>query len=109
MQRIKRDHHIFLGPPNIKTIPETNIKNRSVKLIGNVIIYDDSPAVKNYFWTRNNKTIDFEECNGRLSETRTDNPSLTITNVGPDDAGEYRLTAMNDVGSFTSEAIVLGI
>lgn len=74
-----------------------------------MIIYDDSPGVKNYFWTRNNKTIDFEECNGRLSETRTDNPSLTITNVGPDDAGEYRLTAMNDVGSFTSEAIVLGI
>lgn len=74
-----------------------------------MIIYDDSLGVKNHFWTRNQKTIDFEECNGRLSETRTDNPSLTITNVGPDDAGEYRLTAINDVGSCTSEAIVLGI
>lgn len=74
-----------------------------------MIIYDDSPGVKNHFWTRNQKTIDFEECNGRLSETRTDNPSLTITNVGPEDAGKYKVTAVNAVGSTTSEVIVLGI
>lgn len=78
-------------------------------MIGNVIIYDDSPGVNTFFWTKNSETIDFEECDGKLLETRTDNPSLTITNVGPDDAGEYRLTAINDVGSCTSEAIVLGI
>lgn len=101
--------HLFLGPPYIKIIPETNIKNRSVKLIGNVIIYDDSPEMHNFFWTRNVKTIDFEKSDGKLSETRTDNPSLTITNVGPDDAGEYQLTALNAVGSCTSEAIILGI
>lgn len=65
--------------------------------------------MKNSFWTRNDKEIDFEKSGGRLSETRTENPSLTITNVGPDDAGEYRLTAINAVGSCTSEAIVLGI
>lgn len=74
-----------------------------------MIIYDDSPGVTDFFWKRDYETIDFEECDGRLSETRNDNPSLTITNVCPDDAGEYRLTAMNDVGSSTSEAIVLGI
>lgn len=39
----------------------------------------------------------------------TDNPSLTITNVGADDAGEYKVTAVNAVGSTTSEVIVLGI
>lgn len=79
-------------------------------MIGNVIIYDDSPGVNTFFWTRNNKTIVFEECDGKLLERRTDNPSLTITNVGPDDDDdEYRLTAINDVGSCTSEAIVLGI
>lgn len=99
----------FVGSPNIKTISKTNIKKRSVNLIGNVIIYDDSPGVNTFFWTRNNKTIDFKECDRKLVETRTDNPSLTITNVGPDDAGEYRLTAINEVGSCTSEAIVLGI
>lgn len=107
---IKRNHHLsILGLPYIKIIPETNIKNRSIKLIGNVIIYDDSPGIQDFFWTRNDEPIKFEETDGRLSETRTDNPSLTITNVSPDDAGEYQLTAMNAVGSCTSEAIVLGI
>lgn len=101
--------HIFLGPPCIKIIPETNIKNRSVKLIGNVIIYDDSPEMHNSFWTRNGETIDFEKSDGKLSETSTDNTSLTITNVSPDDAGEYQLTALNAVGSCASEAIILGI
>lgn len=101
--------YLFLGPPYIKVIPETNIKNISVKLIGNVIIYDDSPGLQDFFWTKNDKPIDFEETDGKLSETRADNPSLTITNVSPDDAGEYRLTVFNAVGSYTSEAIILGI
>lgn len=74
-----------------------------------MIIYDDSPGMNTFFWTRNNNTIDFEECDGKLLETRSDNPSLTITDVRPADAGEYRLTAINAVGSFTCEAIVLGI
>lgn len=74
-----------------------------------MIIYDDSPAIQDFFWTRNNITIDFEETDRKLSEKRTDNPLLTITNVSSDDAGEYRLTAINAVGSCTSEAIVLGI
>lgn len=74
-----------------------------------MIIYDDSPGMQDFFWTRNDKTIDFKESNRKLSETRTDNPSLTITNVGPDDAGKYRLTAINAVGSYTSDAVVLGI
>lgn len=60
------------------------------------------------FWTRNDKPIEFAKTDGKLSETRTDNPSLTITNVGPDDAGEYRLTAINAVGP-SSDAIVLGV
>lgn len=88
---------------------ETNIKNRSVNLIGNMIIYDDSPEIQHFFWTKNDKPIDFVKIDGRLSERRTDSPSLAITNVRPDDAGEYRLTAINAVGSNTSEAIFLGI
>lgn len=101
--------HLFLGPPSIKIIPETNIKNRSVKLTGNLIIYDDSPGIQDFLWTRNDEPIKLEEFDGKLSETRTDNPSLTITNMSPDDAGEYQLIAHNAVGSCKSEAIILGI
>lgn len=98
-----------IGPPNITTSFVTDIKNRSVKLMGEVYFYDYSPGILKTFWTKNGEKIDIEESNGKLSETRTDNPSLTITNVGPDDAGEYKVTAINAVGTTTSEVIVLGI
>lgn len=105
-----KTHHLFyLGPPNITTSLETNNKNRSVKLIGNVFIYDDSPKILESFWTRNVKTIDLEDSGRKLLEGDIDNPSLTIKNVSPDDSGEYRLTAINAVGLNTSEVIVLGI
>lgn len=106
---MKKYNHLFLGLPNIKIISETDVKNRSLKLIGNVIVYDDSPEMQEFFWSKNNKEIDFKECGGKLSEMRTGSPTLTITNVGPDDAGEYQLTAINAVGSYTSQAITLGI
>lgn len=94
--------------PNIKIIPKTDVKNRTLKFIGNVIIYDGSPEMQDFFWSKNNKEIDFEKSAGKLTEKRTGSPSLTIENVGPDDAGEYQLTAINAVGPYTSEAITLG-
>lgn len=100
---------IDVGPPNITTSLETNIKNRSVKLIGNVFIYDDSPGILDTFWTRNDKKIKSEESGGKLFEVYIDSPTLTIKNVSSDDAGEYQLTATNAVGSSTSDVIVLGI
>lgn len=71
-------------------------------------VYDDSPGILQTFWTKNDKSMNTRESKGKLSETRTDNLSLTITNVGPDDAGEYKLTAINAVGSTKSDAIFLG-
>lgn len=71
--------------------------------------YDDSPGILETFWTKNEKKIEPEKSGGKLSETSNDTPSLTIRNVSPDDAGEYRLTATNAVGSSTSDVIVLGI
>lgn len=97
---------IYVGPPNITTSLETNIKNRSVKLIGNVFIYDDSPGILEIFWTRNDERVKYEESDGKLF---IDSPTLTIKNVSPDDAGEYQLTATNAVGSSSSDVIVLGI
>lgn len=100
---------IHVGPPNITTSLETNNKNRSVKLIGNVFIYDDSPRILDTFWTRNGKKIKSEERGGKLFEVYIDSATLTIKNISPDDAGEYKLTATNAVGSSTSDVIVLGI
>lgn len=100
---------IYVGPPNITTSLETNIKNRSVKLIGNVFIYDDSPGILEIFWTRNDERVKYEESDGKLSKVYIDSPTLTIKNVSPDDAGEYQLTATNAVGSSSSDVIVLGI
>lgn len=97
---------IYVGPPNITTSLETNIKNRSVKLIGNVFIYDDSPGILEIFWARNDERVKYEESDGKLF---IDSPTLTIKNVSPDDAGEYQLTATNAVGSSSSDVIVLGI
>lgn len=100
---------LYIGPPNITTSFVTNIENKSVKLMGEVYFLENSPGILKTFWTKNGKKINIKESAGKLSELITDNPSLTITNVGPDDAGEYKLTAVNAVGSTTSEVIVLGI
>lgn len=78
-------------------------------MIGRMYFYDDSPGILETFWTKNEKKIDPEKSGGKLSEISNDTPSLTIRNVSPDDAGEYRLTATNTVGSSTSDVIVLGI
>lgn len=78
-------------------------------MTANIYFYDDSPGIFETFWTKNDKKINPEESGKVLSEMTTHNPSLTIRNVGPDDAGEYQLTAINDVGSSTSDVIILGI
>lgn len=77
--------------------------------MGHVYFFDNSPGILKIVWTKNGEKINTEESDGKLSETRTDKPSLTIRNVSPDDAGEYQLTAMNAVGLTTSLDIVLGI
>lgn len=75
-------------------------------LFGNVYIFDDSPEICDTFWTRNDKKINSEEKSGKFFEVKINNPSLTITNVSTDDAGEYRLIAINDVGSTTSDFLL---
>lgn len=63
---------------------------------------DNSPDVLETFWTKNDERINNIERDRNINY-----PSLIIRNVSPDDAGEYRLTAINAVGS--SDVIVLGI
>lgn len=71
-----------------------------------MFLYCDSPPIKEVYWTKNGDSIDIQGSGGRLS---TDNHDLIIRNVGQDDAGDYRLTATNSVGSKTSEVLVVGI
>lgn len=97
------------GPPNITTSQETNIKCKLLKLIGNVSLYDDSPDILEVFWTKNGEKIDTRGSGGRLLGVTISRPSLIIKNVNVDDAGNYQLTAVNAVGSTTSDVIVLGI
>lgn len=97
------------SPPNITTSQETNIKNRHLRLIATVSLYDDSPIIQEVFWTKNGKKIDIQGSGGRLSGVTIDDPSLTIRDVNSDDAGEYQFTAVNAVGSTTSDVIVLGV
>lgn len=108
-------HHAFyiinfliLGRPNITTNLETNIKSRSVKLIGNIYFYDDSPGIIETYWKKNDEKINLEESSGKLLKMSSDISSLAIRNVNPGDAGKYQLTAINAVGSSTSDVIVLG-
>lgn len=57
---------------------------------------------------KNDEKINLEESSGKLLEMSSDISSLTIRNVSPGDAGKYQLTAINAVGSSTSDVIVLG-
>lgn len=72
-------------------------------------LYDDSPDILEVFWTKNGEKIDTRGSGGRLSEVTIDNPSLIIRDVNVDDAGNYQFTAVNAVGSSTSDVIVLSI
>lgn len=97
------------GPPNFTTSVDTNIKNRSLKLIGKLYFFDDSPGILETFWTKDGEKINTKESGGKLLDISNDYSSLIITNVSPDDAGDYQLTAINAVGPSTSDVIVLGI
>lgn len=96
------------GLPNITTSQMTNIGERSVTLSGNVFLFPDSPTIKDVYWTKDGKKIDIEKSGGRLSFD-TENRKLIIKHVSKEDAGNYKLTATNSVGSTTSDAIFLGI
>lgn len=98
-----------LGVPNVMISHSTCIQAKTVKLIGNVFLYDDSPAIQNVFWTKNGEKIDTYRSGGRYLGMTIEDPSLIINSVNHHDAGEYQLIAINQVGSTQSDIIVLGI
>lgn len=100
---------MLLGLPNIMASEETVIRNKSVKLVGNVFVYDGSPDILEVLWTKNGEKIDTQGSGGRLSTVTVDDPSLTIRDVSHIDAGEYKLIARNAVGTTSSDIITIGI
>lgn len=100
---------MLLGLPNIMASEETVIRNKSVKLVGNVFVYDGSPDILEVFWTKNGEKIDTQGSGGRLSTVTVDDPSLTIRDVSHIDAGKYKLIARNAVGTTSSDIITIGI
>lgn len=61
------------------------------------------------FWTVNGEKIDKQGMGGKYSKVSVDDPSLTIYNVNKYDAGSYKLTATNAVGTTISDAIEISI
>ncbi|XP_052708658.1 uncharacterized protein LOC128183596 [Crassostrea angulata] len=95
------------NPPNIACSHETCFESRSVKLIAKVYLYDICHPISELFWTVNDKEIDKQGSGGKFSKVSVDSPCLTINNVTRYDAGSYKLTATNAVGSTVSDAIEL--
>lgn len=99
----------ILGLPNISISHETDINNRSIKLSGAVFLSDDSPGIKDVFWSKNGEKIDIQGSGGRLSGVTIDDPSLIIRDVSQEDVGKYQLTARNAIGTNTSDVISIGM
>lgn len=99
----------ILGLPNITVSHGTDFMNRSIKLNGAVFVSDDSPDIQEVFWSKNGEKIDIQGSGGRLSGVTNDDPSLTIRNVSQEDAGIYRLTAINAIGQNNSVVISIGM
>lgn len=99
----------IVDPPNITCSHETCFESRSVKLIAKVYLYDTWHAIKEVFWTVNDEEIDKTGLSEKFSKVSVYSPCLTIYNVTRYDAGSYKLTATNAVGSTISDAIELSI
>lgn len=97
----------IVDPPNITCSHETCFESRSVKLIAKVYLYDSCHAIQKVVWAVNDEEIDQQGLGEKFSKVSVDSPCLTIHNVNCCDAGSYKLTATNAVGSTTSDAIVL--
>lgn len=96
---------IITEPPIVSTSHKSYNGTRSVKLIGNVSVIDGYPALHSVNWFKNGEMIDIQ-AGGRIHLKRSDkNPSLTIHNVNHQDAGSYRLTVTNAVGSDNSDIV----
>lgn len=85
-----------------------SLHGNSVKLRCDVFLYDESPALDDLYWIKNGKQIFIATNDEKYARVDKNDPSLTINNVDYNDAGDYKLIAINPVGETWSKVIVLG-
>lgn len=78
-------------------------------MIAKVFFYDKQHPISGLFWTVNDEKIDEQGSDEKFSKVSVHSPCLTINNVTRYDAGSYKLTATNAVGSTVSDAIELSM
>lgn len=97
----------FLDRPNMSEGTCT-LQGHSVKLRCDIFLYDDSPALTDVYWTKDDIKLITATSVGKYVGVNITDPSLTINNVNHNDAGDYQLIALNAVGETRSKVIVLG-
>ncbi|XP_055999938.1 uncharacterized protein LOC130048001 [Ostrea edulis] len=94
--------------PSLSVHDETRILEKSVTLICEMTVPDNSPKVSEVFWTKDDKKIDIPGREGKYSGGSIADPSLTIKAVSLKDKGIYQCYASNLMGHMWSEKIHLG-
>lgn len=96
-------------PPNVTISHETCFQSRSLKLITKVFPFDECHATLDMVWIVKGDKIDKQGLGGKNSTVSVDDSSLTIHKFNKYDAGSYKLTATNAVGTTISDAIDISI
>lgn len=99
---------LLIDVPSLSVHHETRILEKSVTLICEMTVPDNSPKVSEVFWTKDDKKIDIPGREGKYSGGSIADPSLTIKAVSLKDKGIYQCYASNLMGHMWSEKIHLG-
>ncbi|XP_062574510.1 uncharacterized protein LOC134236361 [Saccostrea cucullata] len=97
--------HISGSPPLISIGYKANLQKRSIKLLCEISLSEDSPPLTDVHWIKNTKRITLDG-NKYISGSMAD-PSLLILNVDDSDAGNYQCVATNIVGTSETQVISL--
>lgn len=84
------------------------LQGHAVKLRCDVFLYDESPTLTDVYWTKDGIKLNIGGSGGKFLGVDVNNQSLIINNVNYNDAGDYKLIAINAVGETRSKGIVLG-
>lgn len=101
-------NEIILEKPTV-TLPWTITETDSTVTIHcTVSVSQGSPALTSVYWLLNGQNLDILD-SAKYSGGTVNTTSLSINNIGPTDAGEYRCGANNLLASSnSSQSVTLG-